>query len=110
MVCGFGERVGFTLSRVRISYPSLVWSGDPAISMCCSFGPWRAASSPGWGTPPVLRRLAAHFVDMSTPALVDAIGDVCSRVFTAPVNRVVTFPCSERPLGLNLQPLIQISV
>jgi hypothetical protein len=47
---------------------------------------------------------------MSTPALVDAIGDVCSRVFTAPVNRAVTFPCSERPLGLNLQPLIQISV
>jgi DNA-binding transcriptional regulator LsrR (DeoR family) len=52
---------------------------------------------------------AAHFLDMSTPALVDAIGDVCSRFFNR-AGQPVTFPCSERPLGLNLLPLIQIPV
>jgi Putative sugar-binding domain len=81
---------------------------DQRFRVCCSFGRGALPHHRG-GAPPVLRREAAHFVDMSAPALVDAIGDVCSRFFNR-AGQPVTFPCSERPLGLNLQPLMQIPV
>jgi hypothetical protein len=81
---------------------------DQRFRVCCSFGRGALPHHRG-GAPPVLRREAAHLVEMSAPALVDAIGDVCSRFFNR-AGQPVTFPCSERPLGLNLQPLMQIPV
>jgi DNA-binding transcriptional regulator LsrR (DeoR family) len=82
---------------------------DPAIQRVLQLWPVARCLLTGVGAPPVLRREAPHFVDISGLALVEAVGDVCSRFFDR-AGEPVTFPGSERLLALDLQTLIQIPV
>lgn len=77
---------------------------DPAIQRVLHLWPRAHCVLTGVGAPPLLRSQAPQFVDTSSSALLEAVGDICSRFFNKD-GRPVTFPGSERLIALELDTL-----
>lgn len=77
---------------------------DPAIQRVLHLWPNARCVLTGVGAPPLGRSKAPLFVDVSSAALVEAVGDVCSR-FYAENGDPVVFPGSERMIALELSVL-----
>lgn len=82
---------------------------DPAIQRVLRLWPHARCVLTGVGAPPLLRAQAPQFIDTSSVALVEAVGDICSRFF-ARSGAPVTFPGSERLIALDLETLKQVPV
>lgn len=82
---------------------------DPTIQRVLHLWPHARAVLTGIGAPPLLRAQAPQFIDTSSAALVEAVGDVCSRFFSRS-GEPVTFPGSERLIALPLETLKAIPV
>ena len=82
---------------------------DPAIQRVLHLWPHARCLLTGVGAPPLLRAQAPQFIDTSSAALVEAVGDICSRFFSRS-GAPVTFPGSERFIALDLETLKQIPV
>lgn len=80
---------------------------DPAIQRVLHLWPRARCVLTGVGAPPALRSVAPQFVDASSAALAGAVGDVCSRFFSAD-GTPVSFPGSERMIALELDTLRQL--
>ena len=82
---------------------------DPAIQRVLHLWPHARCVLAGVGAPPLLRTQAPQFFDRSSTALVEAVGDICSRLFSR-TGTPVTFPGSERLIALDLETLKQVPV
>jgi len=82
---------------------------DPTIQRVLHLWPQARCVLTGVGAPPLLRAQAPQFIDTSSTALVEAVGDICSRFFSR-TGAPVTFPGSERLIALDLETLKQIPV
>ena len=82
---------------------------DPAIQRVLHLWPHARCVLTGVGAPPLLRAQAPQFIDTSSAALVEAVGDICSRFFSR-AGAPVTFPGSERLIALDLETLKQVPV
>ncbi len=82
---------------------------DPAIQRVLHLWPHARCVLTGVGAPPLLRSQAPQFVDVSSSALIEAVGDVCSRFFGRD-GQPVNFPGIERLIALELETLKQIPV
>ena len=80
---------------------------DPGIQRVLQL--WRHARCvlTGVGAPPLLRSEAPQFVDMTSPHLIEAVGDVCSRFFNR-AGQPVAFPGSERLIAVDMETLKSI--
>ncbi|HET9873343.1 MAG TPA: sugar-binding domain-containing protein [Propionibacteriaceae bacterium] len=77
---------------------------DPAIQRVLHLWPYARCVLAGVGAPPALRSQIPQFVDLSSPALLDAVGDVCSRFFNR-AGKPISFPGSERLIAVDLKTL-----
>lgn len=82
---------------------------DPAIQRVLHLWPNARALLTGVGAPPTLRSEAPQYVSTGSAALLDAVGDVCSRFFDRSGDPV-EFPGSERMIAVQLSALPQIPV
>ena len=82
---------------------------DPTIQRVLHLWPHARCVLTGIGAPPLLRAQAPQFIDTSSTALVEAVGDICSRFFSR-TGEPVTFPGSERLIALDLETLKQVPV
>ena len=82
---------------------------DPAIQRVLHLWPHARCVLTGVGATPLLRSQAPQFIDTSSAALVEAVGDICSRFFSR-TGEPVTFPGSERLIALDLETLKQVPV
>lgn len=82
---------------------------DPSIQRVLHLWPHARCVLTGVGAPPLLRAQAPQFIDTSSAALVEAVGDICSRFFSRS-GEPVTFPGSERLIALDLETLKQVPV
>ena len=82
---------------------------DPAIQRVLHLWPYARCVLTGIGAPPLLRAQAPQFFDNASAALVEAVGDICSRFFSR-TGAPVTFPGSERLIALDLETLRQVPV
>lgn len=82
---------------------------DPAIQRVLHLWPHARVLLTGVGAPPTLRSEAPQFVSTGSAALLDAVGDVCSRFFDR-AGKPVEFPGSERMIAVQLSELPQIPV
>lgn len=82
---------------------------DPTIQRVLHLWPYAKALLTGVGAPPSLRSEAPQFVATGSSALLDAVGDVCSRFFDA-AGKPVEFPGSERLIAVQLAALPTIPV
>jgi DNA-binding transcriptional regulator LsrR (DeoR family) len=80
---------------------------DPGIHRVLNLWPHARCVLTGVGAPPLLRSEAPQFVDMSSPELIEAVGDVCSRFFDR-AGQPVQFPGSERLIAVDLETLKSI--
>ena len=80
---------------------------DPAIQRVLHLWPHASCVLTGVGAPPVLRSQAPQFVDLSSPDLIEAVGDVCSRFYNRD-GRPVTFPGGDRLIAVKLEMLQQV--
>ncbi|HEY5821882.1 MAG TPA: sugar-binding domain-containing protein [Propionibacteriaceae bacterium] len=77
---------------------------DPAIQRVLHLWPNARCVLTGVGAPPLLRSQAPQFVDTSSTALIEAVGDICSR-FYGQDGRPIRFPGGERLIALDLETL-----
>ena len=82
---------------------------DPAIQRVLQLWPKARCVLTGIGAPPLLRDQAPVFIDTSSTALTEAVGDICSRFYSAN-GEPVTFPGSERLIALTLETLRAVPV
>ena len=82
---------------------------DPSIQRVLHLWPHARCVLTGVGAPPLLRAQAPQFIDTSSVALVEAVGDICSRFFSRG-GAPVTFPGSDRLIALDLETLKQVPV
>ena len=82
---------------------------DPAIQRVLHLWPNARCVLTGVGAPPVLRLQAPQFVDLSSPALIEAVGDVCSRFFNR-AGEELAFPGSDRLIAVDLRTLSTLPV
>jgi DNA-binding transcriptional regulator LsrR (DeoR family) len=80
---------------------------DPGIQRVLQLWPHARCVLTGVGAPPLLRSEAPQFVDMTSPHLIEAVGDVCSRFFNR-AGQPVLFPDSERLIAVDLETLKSI--
>jgi DNA-binding transcriptional regulator LsrR (DeoR family) len=80
---------------------------DPGIHRVLNLWPHARCVLTGVGAPPLLRSEAPQFVDMSSPELIEAVGDVCSRFFDR-AGQPIQFPGSERLIAVDLETLKSI--
>lgn len=80
---------------------------DPGIQRVLQLWPHTRCVLTGVGAPPLLRSEAPQFVDMTSPDLIEAVGDVCSRFFNR-AGQPVLFPGSERLIAVELETLKSI--
>ena len=80
---------------------------DPAIQRVLHLWPHARCVLAGVGAPPVLRSQAPQFVHPSSPYLIEAVGDVCSRFFSR-AGKPVAFPGSERMIAVDLDLLKKV--
>jgi DNA-binding transcriptional regulator LsrR (DeoR family) len=81
---------------------------DPAIQRVLNLWPHARCVLTGVGAPPLLRSDAPQFVNVTTsPDLIEAVGDVCSRFFNR-AGQPVLFPGSERLIAVDLETLKSI--
>ncbi len=89
----------------RDLYDTLV--DDPSIQRVLHLWPYARCVLAGVGAPPVLRLQAPQFVEIGSPDLLDAVGDVCSRFFNRS-GKVVSFAGSDRLIAVDLKTLQKI--
>lgn len=82
---------------------------DPAIQRVLELWPQARCVLAGIGAPPLLRDQAPVFIDTSSAALTEAVGDICSRFYSAS-GQPVNFPGSERLIALPLETLRAVPV
>jgi len=81
---------------------------DPAIQRVLNLWPHARCVLTGVGAPPLLRTDAPQFVNVTTsPDLIEAVGDVCSRFFNR-AGAPVAFAGSERLIAVDLETLKSI--
>jgi DNA-binding transcriptional regulator LsrR (DeoR family) len=81
---------------------------DPAIQRVRNLWPHARCMLTGVGAPPLVRTDAPQFVNVSTsPDLIEAVGDVCSRFFNR-AGQPVAFAGSERLIAVDLETLKSI--
>ncbi len=81
---------------------------DPAIQRVLNLWPHARCVLTGVGAPPLLRTDAPQFVNVSTsPDLMEAVGDVCSRFFNRS-GEPVAFAGSERLIAVDIETLKSI--
>lgn len=81
---------------------------DPAIQRVLNLWPHASCVLAGVGAPPLLRSDAPQFVNLATsPDLIEAVGDVCSRFFNR-AGAPVVFAGSERLIAVDLETLKSI--
>lgn len=81
---------------------------DPAIQSVLTLWPHARCVLTGVGAPPLLRTDAPQFVNLNTsPDLIEAVGDVCSRFFNR-ASEPVAFAGSERLIAVDLETLRNI--
>jgi DNA-binding transcriptional regulator LsrR (DeoR family) len=81
---------------------------DPAIQRVLNLWPHARCVLTGVGAPPLLRTDAPQFVNVATsPDLIEAVGDVCSRFFNR-AGAPVAFAGSERLIAVDLETLRSI--
>lgn len=80
---------------------------DPGIHRVLNLWPHARCVLTGVGAPPLLRFEAPQFVDMTSPELIEAVGDVCSRFFNR-AGQPVLFAGSERLIAVDLETLKSI--
>jgi DNA-binding transcriptional regulator LsrR (DeoR family) len=81
---------------------------DPAIQRVLNLWPHARCVLTGVGAPPLVRTDAPQFVNVSTsPDLIEAVGDVCSRFFNR-AGQPVAFAGSERLIAVDLETLKSI--
>jgi DNA-binding transcriptional regulator LsrR (DeoR family) len=80
---------------------------DPGIQRVLQLWPHARCVLTGVGAPPLLRSEAPQFVDMTSPHLIEAVGDVCSRFFNR-AGEPVLFPGSERLIAVDMETLKSI--
>jgi len=81
---------------------------DPAIQKVLNLWPHARCVLTGVGAPPLLRTDAPQFVNVATsPDLIEAVGDVCSRFFNR-AGAPVAFAGSERLIAVDLETLRSI--
>src|SRR5512133_653884 len=78
---------------------------DPAIQRVLNLWPHARCVLTGVGAPPLLRTDAPQFVNVATsPDLIEAVGDVCSRFFNR-AGQPVAFAGSERLIAVDIETL-----
>jgi DNA-binding transcriptional regulator LsrR (DeoR family) len=82
---------------------------DPAIQRVLHLWPHARCVLTGIGAPPLLRHRAPQFVDLGSSALVEAVGDICSRFYSRS-GEPVPFPGSERLIAVDLETLRSLPV
>jgi DNA-binding transcriptional regulator LsrR (DeoR family) len=81
---------------------------DPTIQRVLNLWPHARCVLTGVGAPPLLRSDAPQFVNVTTsPDLIEAVGDVCSRFFNR-AGQPVLFQSSERLIAVELETLKSI--
>ena len=81
---------------------------DPGIHRVLNLWPHARCVLTGVGAPPLLRTDAPQFVNVATsPDLIEAVGDVCSRFFNR-AGQPVPFAGSERLIAVDLETLKSI--
>jgi DNA-binding transcriptional regulator LsrR (DeoR family) len=81
---------------------------DPSIQRVLNMWPHARCVLTGVGAPPLLRTDAPQFVNLTTsPDLIEAVGDVCSRFFNR-AGQPVTFAGSERLIAVDIETLKSI--
>jgi DNA-binding transcriptional regulator LsrR (DeoR family) len=81
---------------------------DPAIQRVLNLWPHARCVLTGVGAPPLVRTDAPQFVNVTTsPDLIEAVGDVCSRFFNR-AGQPVAFAGSERLIAVDLETLKSI--
>jgi DNA-binding transcriptional regulator LsrR (DeoR family) len=81
---------------------------DPAIQRVLNLWPHARCVLAGVGAPPLLRTDAPQFVNVTTsPDLIEAVGDVCSRFFNR-AGEPVAFVGSERLIAVDIETLKSI--
>jgi DNA-binding transcriptional regulator LsrR (DeoR family) len=81
---------------------------DPAIQRVLNLWPHARCVLTGVGAPPLLRSDAPQFVNVTTsPDLIEAVGDVCSRFFNR-AGQPVAFAGSERLIAVDVETLKSI--
>ncbi len=82
---------------------------DPAIQRVLRLWSQARCVLAGIGAPPLLREKAPEFIDTSSTALTEAVGDICSRFYSA-TGQPVSFPGSDRLIALPLETLRTVPV
>ena len=81
---------------------------DPSIQGVLNLWPHARCVLTGVGAPPLLRTDAPQFVNVTTsPDLIEAVGDVCSRFFNR-AGKPVAFAGSERLIAVDIETLKSI--
>jgi DNA-binding transcriptional regulator LsrR (DeoR family) len=81
---------------------------DPTIQGVLNLWPHARCVLTGVGAPPLLRSDAPQFVNVATsPDLIEAVGDVCSRFFNR-AGQPVAFAGSERLIAVDMETLKRI--
>jgi len=81
---------------------------DPTIQRVLNLWPHARCVLTGVGAPPLLRTDAPQFVNVTTsPDLIEAVGDVCSRFFNR-AGHPVAFSGSERLIAVDIETLKSI--
>jgi DNA-binding transcriptional regulator LsrR (DeoR family) len=81
---------------------------DPAIQRVLNLWPHARCVLTGVGAPPLLRSDAPQFVNLTTsPDLIEAVGDVCSRFYNR-AGQPVAFAGSERLIAVEMETLRSI--
>lgn len=83
-------------------YQTLI--GDPAIQRVLHLWPKARCAVVGVGAPPMLRSEMPQLVPAASPALLEAVGDVCSRFFNR-AGEPIDYPGSDRLIALQLADL-----
>ncbi len=82
---------------------------DPAIQRVLHLWPHARCVLTGIGAPPLLRPQLPQFITPAAPALINAIGDLCSRFYDRD-GQPVEFPGSDRLIAVELATLQTIPV
>jgi DNA-binding transcriptional regulator LsrR (DeoR family) len=80
---------------------------DPGIQRVLQLWPHARCVLTGVGAPPLLRSDAPQFMDITSPDLIEAVGDVCSRFFNR-AGQPVLFPGIERLIAVDHETLKSI--